>query len=123
KVPSIIGTATICLALFDSKNYLPFQKFGYFYSPIKVHEYKACGKPVIASDIGNLKELVKNNVNGFLVNESDIDEISSAIIKLLKNKKLRAKMGGTNRKEVLETYNWDYVNKQILSRLVNKSTV
>jgi len=122
-VPSIIGTATICLALFDSKNYLPFRKFGYFYSPIKVHEYKACGKPIIASDIGNLKTLVKNGINGILVDESNINEISSAIIKLLKNKKLRAKIGETNRKEVLESYNWDYVNKQILSRLVDKSTI
>ena len=123
KVPLIIGTATICLALFDSKNYLPFRKFSYFYSPIKVHEYKACGKPVIASDSGNLKTLVKNGINGILVDEGNIDEISSAIIKLLRNKKLRAKIGETNRKEVLEKYNWDYVNKQILSRLVNESTV
>ena len=123
KVPLIIGTATICLALFDSKNYLPFRKFSYFYSPIKVHEYKACGKPVIANDSGNLKTLVKNSINGILVDEGNIDEISSAIIKLLKNKKLRIEIGDTNRKEVLEKYNWAYVNKQILSRLVDKSTI
>jgi glycosyltransferase involved in cell wall biosynthesis len=115
-VPNIINKSIICLALFD-KNYLPFREFDYYYSPIKVHEYKACGKPIIASDMGTLKDLVKNNVNGLLVDESNIDEISSAIIKLLKNKKLRDKMGAINRKEVLEKYNWDYVNKQILNRL------
>ncbi|MEK6923579.1 MAG: glycosyltransferase family 4 protein [Nanoarchaeota archaeon] len=122
QVPAIIKTATICLAVFD-RNYLPFQKFDYYYSPIKVHEYKACGKPIIASNIGNLKELVKNNVNGLLVDESNINEISSAIIKLLRSKKLRDKIGSTNRKEVLETYNWGYVNTQILSRLIDKSAV
>ena len=123
-VPNIISKATICLALFD-KNYLPFREFDYYYSPIKVHEYKACGKPTIASDMGTLKDLVKNNENGLLVDESNIGEISSAIIKLLKNKKLRAKMGAINRQEVLEKYNWDYVNKQILNRLdlVNKRSL
>ena len=116
KMPSYINSADICLALFD-RTYEPFRKFDYFYSPIKVHEYKSCGKPIIASGIGTLKELVKHKVNGLQVNEQNPAQIANAIVFLIKNKKLADKMGALNRKEVLEKYNWDKINSEILAQI------
>lgn len=45
-------------------------------------EAQACGKPVVAFDIGPHKEVVKN---GVLVKENDISEFAKQLIKLLKN--------------------------------------
>ncbi len=113
QIPSYLNAADICFALFD-RTYPPFKKSPFFYSSIKIHEYKACGKPVIASDFGNLKTLVKDGVNGLLVNEQHVPEIERAILKLITHKKLSQKIGLTNRKEVLERYSWDKVHENIL---------
>jgi glycosyltransferase involved in cell wall biosynthesis len=116
EIPAYVNASDICLALFD-QNYEPFQKFGYYYSPIKVHEYKACGKPVVASDMGNLRELVKNGKNGLLVDSTKISEISDAILYLIQHEKIARHMGKTNRREVIEEYNWDKINEEILREL------
>src|SRR3989344_4116307 len=87
-----------------TRQYPSFKKSQFFYSSIKIHEYKACGKPVIASDFGNLKKLVKDGINGLLVNEQRPREIEQAILKLITNKNLSRKISLANRKEDLERY-------------------
>ena len=114
EMPAYLGTATVALAFFDRSH---FKKYDYYYSPIKIHEYKSCGKPVVASNIGNLKQLVKDGKNGYSVDEREIKEISKVILKLLKNASLRQKMGKKNRDEAVKIYNWDAINKTILRAL------
>ena len=45
-------------------------------------------KPIIASDIGGFKEIITNNVNGYLVPVGDYEAIGKDIIKLLSNRML-----------------------------------
>jgi glycosyltransferase involved in cell wall biosynthesis len=116
KLATYINASDVCLALFD-RNFAPIQKYGYFYSPIKVHDYKACGKPVIASNIGNLKNLVKESENGLLVNEKQISEIATTIEKLFGNKKLLHKIHTNNLKDTKTKYNWTNVTKTILEEI------
>ncbi|MBI4043477.1 MAG: glycosyltransferase family 4 protein [Candidatus Diapherotrites archaeon] len=113
---AFIHAADVCLALYN-RNFEWFKKLDYFYSPIKVHEYKACGKPVVASDLGNLRKLVADGKNGFLVNEQDAQETADAILKLLRNPALRKKMGAFNQKEVREKYAWKALVQKTLSLL------
>lgn len=116
QVPSYINTADICLALFD-RNYPPFKKLDYYYSTIKIHEYKACQKPIIASNIGLLKELVVHHKHGLLVNEQNISSVSQAISTLIAKRQLRLAMGKRARKDVMTAYTWDIINTKILKEL------
>jgi glycosyltransferase involved in cell wall biosynthesis len=50
-------------------------------------------KPVICSDFGGMKEIVKNNSTGLVVPSGDPIYLAKGLIKLLKNKNLRMKMG------------------------------
>lgn len=61
-------------------------------------EYMALGKPVVANDKGGNKEIVKNEVNGFLVTNNSVDEIVSLVIGLLKNAEMMKKMGEEGKK-------------------------
>ncbi len=115
KMNAFINSSDICIALFDKK-YALFRECSYFYSPLKVHEYKACGKPVIATNMGNLKKLVRNGKNGLLVNNSP-KEIVAGILKLSRNTALRKKIGKRNRMEILQEYNWLAVTKKVLKRV------
>ena len=60
--------------------------------PYSVLEAMSVALPVIASDVGGISEAVKNDQNGFLV-QNNIQSVSEAILKLVKNKELRQNMG------------------------------
>ena len=66
-------------------------------------------KPVIASNLGGLKEIVKDNVTGFLVESNNLKELEIAISKLVESPKLRNVFGNSGleraeRKFKLERY-------------------
>lgn len=48
-------------------------------------EALACGLPVAASDIGGIRSLIKNRVNGLLVLPADVGALVKAILELLQN--------------------------------------
>ena len=75
----------------------------------------AASKPVIASDIGGIKEIVDNNKTGILVEAGNILELRKAIDKLMDNKKLRKKLGENGRKKAKKVYNGETISKQVLS--------
>lgn len=55
-------------------------------------EANACGTPVVASDVGGLRDSVKNFHNGLLVPYGDVDGFANAIIELMTNEKKREEM-------------------------------
>lgn len=81
-------------------------------SPLKLCEYLACGKPVIASRISGLEVLEEENC-GFLVNPEDPQALAIRIIELLRNPELRHKMGENGRKYVVENRSWESVAKKV----------
>jgi teichuronic acid biosynthesis glycosyltransferase TuaC len=48
--------------------------------PLVVIEALACGTPVIASDVGGLRELVRTATAGYLVRPGDVEELAAALI-------------------------------------------
>ena len=76
--------------------------------PIAVLEGMACGKPIIASNVGGIPYLVDEGVNGFLVRPGEVKELSDKIIKVLKNKKLQKSMGKASLK-MSEDFEWSKI--------------
>ena len=58
-----------------------------------IMEYMALGKPVIATDGGGTKEIVVNNKTGFLIGDSQVDELVDRIEYLLENDEISKSMG------------------------------
>ena len=54
-------------------------------------EAAACGLPLIAVDKGAVSEVCRNGENGYLCEPGNVDEISTAMVKILSDKKLRKK--------------------------------
>jgi len=77
-------------------------------------EAMASGRPVIASNVGGLSELIVNGETGLLVEPGDEDSIGEAIEKLLEDKNLRLKLGNNARKIIEEKYSWDVVVDKII---------
>ena len=71
--------------------------------PLSILEAYAMGVSVIASDVGAITDVVKNDVNGYVVAPGSVSEIVSALGKLENNKK-RAAIGKNNRRDAEEKY-------------------
>jgi len=64
-------------------------------------EAQACGKPVVAFNFGPHPEVVKEGETGFLVPPRDVGALAEAVIRLVKNDKLRQEMGKNASKWVM----------------------
>ena len=67
-------------------------------------EAMAASKPVIATNLGGPKEIIKNGYTGFLVPPNDAIKMAQKIIFLLKNKRIRNKIGIEARQQVLQRF-------------------
>lgn len=73
--------------------------------PITIIEALASGKPVIASYVGGIPELIENNKNGFLINS--IDEAVEKILIISRNKTLLKEMGDNSFNKFEANYTLD----------------
>ena len=74
----------------------------------------ASGRPVVASNIGGLREIIDNGSEGFLVNPNSPKELADKIIMLLQDKKLYKRMTLQARVKAERTYSWDKVIHNII---------
>lgn len=74
-------------------------------------EALASGLPIIATDTGGSKELVKEGKNGFMVKMKDSADIGSKLEKLMTNPELCRQMGQESRK-IAESMSWGKVAEQ-----------
>lgn len=108
-VPLYINAADICVAPFiKGRN----SKIGL--SALKTYEYLACGKPIVASSIPGVKDLIELSGGGISVSPEDPEELAVAVIKLILNENARALMGEKGRKYVVENHSWNGVARKIL---------
>ena len=75
-------------------------------SPLKIYEYLACAKPVVASNIKGVGDLLDVSKSGISITPDAPDELATAITKLLKDEALMGQMGKNGRKIVIEKYSW-----------------
>lgn len=111
QMPSLLILADVLLATYK------FQDF-FYYSPLKIMEYMALGKPIIASALGQNIELLGDDC-GFLVEPEDISQIREALSLLKSNAKLGIEAGNRARAKVEGKYSWDHNAKQILNIIDN----
>ncbi|MFW9865806.1 MAG: glycosyltransferase family 4 protein [Candidatus Thorarchaeota archaeon] len=69
----------------------------------------AAGIPVIGARIGATPEVIRENVDGLLVEFDNPEETAQKVIKLLKNKKLRSNLGLAGQLKVSRNFTWDIV--------------
>ena len=107
-MPSYINNADLCLCLYNSYDW---SDYGCYISPLKLFDYMACAKPVIASNIGQIAKVIQNNINGMLT-DNKADDIIDKIFECKKNPKKAMAIGEKARKTVIDYYNWDRAAQQ-----------
>ena len=75
-------------------------------SPNVVLEAMACGLPVVATDVGGLREYVTPEVNGFLTPKGDAAAFADALVAVLRDRSSARGIGRRNRQEALARFSW-----------------
>ncbi|MGY4329374.1 glycosyltransferase involved in cell wall biosynthesis [Bradyrhizobium sp. LB7.2] len=76
----------------------------FFGSPTKLFEYLAMGRPVVASAIGQVTEIVTDGKFGLLVPAGDVDALVEALARLADDPALRARLGEAARAEAVRRH-------------------
>lgn len=107
QMPELLGAADVSV--------LPYPKLpkDLWFSPLKLYEYMAAGKAIVASRSGQIAEVILHDQNGILVEPGNVEELSAAISDLLKDPVRRASLGMYARRQALERHSWD----QYIARL------
>lgn len=88
------------------------------YSPLKLYEYLACGRPVISSRLTGLEVVEDENV-GRLVTANMPEELAEAICSLLLDEARLAEMGENGRRVAVEKFDWSVVARKTAGHLAN----
>ncbi len=83
------------------------------------------GRPVVASRVGGLAEVVEHDRTGILVDHDDVSGFAEAILKLLKDKDVVDIMGSSARQRAMERFSWircvdEYERLYELTAVLNK---
>ena len=86
-------------------------------SPLTLQEAQLMKKPVVATNVGGIPELMKDNETGFLVEKGNSKEWIEKLSILMDDKEKRKKFGNNGRKFVEENFSWNRVAKEFLKDL------
>ena len=104
EVPLYISACDVCLLL--------KKPLSSGYSPLKLYEYSACKRPVVASRVKGFEWLEKEKA-GILVDQENPQEVADAVAALLKDEALREDMGKRGREYVLKYHTWEKIAQEI----------
>jgi glycosyltransferase involved in cell wall biosynthesis len=79
----------------------------WYASPLKLFEYMACGRPVVAAALGQIEEVVRDGETGLLYSHGDPDGLVTACERLLADRALRERLGRAAAEDVNGRYSWD----------------
>lgn len=107
RLPNLIQRMDVAVAPY------PFLEDFYF-SPLKLFEYMAVGKPVVASRIGQIQEVIQNQVTGLLVRPGDAEDLVEKIEWLCSNNKIREALGIASSREA-GRYTWERNARRVIA--------
>jgi len=104
---------------YDKKKIAAFKEADLYLMPSRTDAFGiafleawAAGIPVIGARIGATPEVIRENIDGLLVEFDNPLDIAQKVIKLIKNKRLKKKLGLAGQHKVSQSYTWDIIAKK-----------
>jgi glycosyltransferase involved in cell wall biosynthesis len=106
QVAEILSVSDVAVAPY------PFQHADIVGTPLKLLEYMAAGKAIVAST-APIHEIIEDQITGLRVPPADPDALAEAISRLLSDQALRARLGASARRQAQEQHSWDRVAEEL----------
>jgi glycosyltransferase involved in cell wall biosynthesis len=98
-----------------------YQQADFFFSPsvwemmpLVVLEAQACGLPLLVTNVSGSQDIVRNGVNGLVVEPGGEAQMAQAIVALAKDEGLRRRLG-TRSRELAREYSWGKISRRYLA--------
>jgi len=85
--------------------------------PFKLGEYLATGKPVIASNVGDVGEYLENRVSALLIDSNTVDSIADAIEYIITHPDAAKEIGSNGKQVAINAFSTDVVGNKLLEIL------
>jgi glycosyltransferase involved in cell wall biosynthesis len=82
-------------------------------TPLKLFEYMAAGKAVVATALNEAAEVIRDGQDGLLVQPGDVNKFAEATLKLINDPKERRRLGQNARARAVKQYSWENYTKQL----------
>lgn len=93
----------------------PIGDYPYTY-PIKLFEYLALGKPVVATDLPGTREIIRDNENGLLIPAENAAALAEALRRLAQDQALRQRLSAQAREDAKQ-YDWKLLRLRLAERI------
>jgi glycosyltransferase involved in cell wall biosynthesis len=110
EIPALIAESDICVAPLGLNDRNVTQGA----CPIKVLEYMAAGRPLLASNMPIVRELVREDVDALLFSPSDSDDLARQVLALLNDFELSKRLAESASKRALTKFTWHESQKKLL---------
>jgi glycosyltransferase involved in cell wall biosynthesis len=107
EVPGLLASMDVGVAPYPNSA-------NFYFSPLKVYEYMAAARPVVASRVGQLEKLIEPEVTGLLVPPGDVTALANGLNRIQREPDLGLRLGQAARAEVLRNHTWDGAVRRIL---------
>jgi glycosyltransferase involved in cell wall biosynthesis len=101
EIPAVIRHFDVAVAPY------PVHDHDFYFSPLKLFEYLACGVPVVAPRLGQIGEVVTDGKTGLLYPAGDMDALVAGCERLLASPRLRTTIGQAGARLVRREFTWD----------------
>jgi glycosyltransferase involved in cell wall biosynthesis len=101
QLPGLIREFDVALAPYSEREHL------WYASPMKLFEYMACGRPIVAPALGQIEEVVRDGETGLLYAHGDPAGLVMACERLLADGALRERLGRAAAEQLDGRYTWD----------------
>jgi glycosyltransferase involved in cell wall biosynthesis len=98
EIPRWIRAFDICLLLAGRG---PFH-----YSPLKLREYMACGRAIVAPGVGEIPSIVSEGVDAVVIPPNDPSAVVRAVDRLARDREWRSRLGMTARRSAERRESW-----------------
>ena len=109
EVPALIAEADICIAPLGLNDRNVTQGA----CPIKVLEYMAAGRPLLASNMPIVRELAREDVDALLFSPSDPEDLARQALALLENLELSHRLAESAAERALSKFTWHEAQKKL----------
>ena len=87
----------------------------FFGSPTKLFEYMAAGRPIVASRLGQIGDVLEHERTALMVEPGDAGQLADALVRLAHDAELRDRIGEAARAEAAERHTWTANAERVLS--------
>jgi glycosyltransferase involved in cell wall biosynthesis len=82
-------------------------------TPLKLFEYMAAGKAIVATAQNQAAEVIQDGHNGLLVEAGDVNRFAEAMLRLLNDPVERGRLGQNARQQAVELYSWERYTRRL----------